>query len=181
MQDQNTLKRYDVIVKHEERYAIWPTEKTLPTGWRSIGKRGKKAECLDYLKMAWRTRACPLNLREEVDVASTPALMAVAEKADAPGRSPVGELSGGEHQIGEGTRGDDNVKALTVSRRFGWVLTWILTGQAAVITAVILSVITKPEKTAVKRPLWYRRDRVSTKGYYHSSREEHARWADLTA
>jgi MbtH protein len=180
MQDQNTLKFYDVIVKHEERYAIWPTGKAPPAGWRSIGKQGKRAECLDYLKMVWRTRTCLLNPRKEVDAVSTPALMVVAEKIDAPRSLPVDGLSSREHQVGEGIRGDDNLKALTLSRKFGWVLTWILTGQAAVITAVIFSVITKPEKTAAKRLLWYRRDRVSTTGYYHSSRGEHARWGDLT-
>jgi MbtH protein len=144
MQDQNRLEFYHVIVKHEERYAIWPTEKALPTGWRSVGKQGKKAECLDYVKMVWKTSTYPLNPRKEIDAVSTPALMVVVDKTDPPGRLLVDGLSSREHQVVGGVRGDENVKALTLSRSFGWVLTWILAGEAAAILAVIFSVITRP-------------------------------------
>jgi MbtH protein len=150
MQDQNKLKFYHVIVKHEERYAIWPTEKALPTGWRSVGKQGKKAECLDYVKMVWRTGTCPLNPRKKIDAVSTPALVVVAEKTDPPERLLVDGLSSREHQVLGGIRGGENVKALTLSRSFGWALTWILAGQVTAISAVIFSVITRPEKTAAK-------------------------------
>jgi MbtH protein len=144
MQDQNRLKFYHVIVKHEERYAIWPTEKALPTGWRSVGKQGKKAECLDYAKMVCRTGTSPQTPRKEIDAVSTPALMVVAEKTDSPGRLLVDGLSSREHQVAGDIRGDENVKALTLSRSFAWLLTWILAGQAAAISAVIFSVITRP-------------------------------------
>ena len=150
MQDQNRLKFYHVIAKHEERYAIWPTEKALPTGWRSVGKQGKKAECLEYVKMVWRAGACPLNPRKEINAVSIPTLMVVAEKTDPPERLLVDGLSSREHQVVGGIRSDEHVKALTLSRSFGWVLTWILAGQVAAISAVIISVITRPEKTAAK-------------------------------
>lgn len=54
---------YDVVVNHEEQYSIWDSTRELPSGWRAAGKRGPKAECLDYIREVW-TDMRPLSLRK---------------------------------------------------------------------------------------------------------------------
>ena len=54
---------YKVVVNHEEQYSLWPEERASPPGWREAGKKGSKAECLDYIKDVW-TDMRPLSLRQ---------------------------------------------------------------------------------------------------------------------
>lgn len=54
---------YTVVVNHEEQYSIWPTEMSIPHGWREIGKQGTKAECLAHINDAWKDMR-PLSLRQ---------------------------------------------------------------------------------------------------------------------
>ena len=58
--DEGTI--FDVVVNHEEQYSIWPDFKELPLGWKKVGKRGSKQECLAYIKAVW-TDIRPLSLR----------------------------------------------------------------------------------------------------------------------
>jgi MbtH protein len=60
---------YKVVVNHEEQYSIWPAERDNPLGWREAGKRGTKAECLDYIKDVW-TDMRPLSLRKQMEEAA---------------------------------------------------------------------------------------------------------------
>jgi len=53
----------DVVINHEEQYAIWPADRELPAGWRKAGMRGTKAECLAWISQVW-TDMRPLSLRE---------------------------------------------------------------------------------------------------------------------
>lgn len=53
---------YFVAKNHEEQYSIWPDYKPAPVGWQSVGKTGKKKECLDYIKTVW-TDMRPKSLR----------------------------------------------------------------------------------------------------------------------
>jgi MbtH protein len=62
-EEDNTI--YTVVVNHEEQYSIWPEYKEIPKGWRAVGKTGKKAECLAYIKEVW-TDMRPLSLRQKV-------------------------------------------------------------------------------------------------------------------
>ena len=65
---------YQVVVNHEEQYSVWPAERELPLGWRSVGTEGSKAECLAYIEEVW-TDMRPLSLRrklQEMDGASPP-------------------------------------------------------------------------------------------------------------
>lgn len=57
---------FSVVVNHEEQYSIWPTSKDIPDGWREVGKRGLKRECLDYIEQTW-TDMRPLSLRKRMD------------------------------------------------------------------------------------------------------------------
>ena len=57
---------FDVVVNHEEQYSIWPDYKELPLGWKKVGQRGKKDECLAYIKEVW-TDIRPLSLRRHLE------------------------------------------------------------------------------------------------------------------
>ena len=65
-EDDDTTTIYEVVVNHEEQYSLWPEERASPPGWREAGKKGSKAECLDYIKDVW-TDMRPLSLRQKLD------------------------------------------------------------------------------------------------------------------
>jgi MbtH protein len=65
MDEENDDRIYKVVVNHEEQYSIWPVERTVPMGWREVGKDGAKAVCLAYIKEVW-TDMRPLSLRERM-------------------------------------------------------------------------------------------------------------------
>jgi MbtH protein len=56
---------YLVVVNDEEQYSIWPDDKGIPAGWRAVGTRGPKAECLQYIEQTW-TDMRPLSLRKRM-------------------------------------------------------------------------------------------------------------------
>jgi len=56
---------YEAVVNHEEQYSIWPARREKPAGWRSAGKTGTKAECLQYIGEVW-TDMRPLSLRKKM-------------------------------------------------------------------------------------------------------------------
>jgi MbtH protein len=57
---------YLVVVNHEEQYSIWPDYKEVPQGWRAVGTRGSKKECLEYIGRVW-TDMRPLSLRKHME------------------------------------------------------------------------------------------------------------------
>ena len=57
---------YAVVVNDEEQYSIWPVHRATPAGWRDVGKRGPKGECLAYIDEVW-TDMRPLSLRRYMD------------------------------------------------------------------------------------------------------------------
>lgn len=57
---------YEVVVNHEEQYSIWPAGRELPLGWQTVGKRGSKQACLDYIEEVW-TDMRPLSLRKKME------------------------------------------------------------------------------------------------------------------
>ncbi len=63
--DTEDTTEYTVVVNHEEQYSIWPTFKPVPNGWREVGKKGLKPECLAYIKEVW-TDMTPLSLRKSL-------------------------------------------------------------------------------------------------------------------
>ncbi|QOZ10384.1 MbtH family protein [Bradyrhizobium sp. CCBAU 51765] len=60
---------FTVVINHEEQYSIWPTFKTIPAGWKAVGKIGSKKECLDHIEQVW-TDMRPLSLRKFMDDAT---------------------------------------------------------------------------------------------------------------
>lgn len=63
-EDEN--QRFVVVMNHEEQYSIWFEERELPPGWKTVGKSGKKQECLDYIEEVW-TDMRPLSLRKAME------------------------------------------------------------------------------------------------------------------
>lgn len=60
---------YEVVVNDEEQYSIWPAQKDLPLGWKAVGKKAVKDECLAYIKEVW-TDMRPLSLRKKMEAAN---------------------------------------------------------------------------------------------------------------
>ncbi len=57
---------YKVVINHEEQYSIWPADRENALGWRDVGKRGTKEQCLEYIEEVW-TDMRPLNLRRKIE------------------------------------------------------------------------------------------------------------------
>lgn len=66
MFDDDDQTTYDVVVNHEEQYSIWPSDQDLPAGWRTVGKQGLKADCLEHIASVW-TDMRPLSLRRAME------------------------------------------------------------------------------------------------------------------
>lgn len=63
--DEEDTTTYHVVMNHEEQYSIWPEYKEIPGGWHSVGKSGKKEDCLAYIEEVW-TDMRPLSLRKQM-------------------------------------------------------------------------------------------------------------------
>ena len=57
---------YAVVINHEEQYSIWPADREVPRGWKAVGFRGTKQECLDYIEEVW-TDMRPLSQRKKIE------------------------------------------------------------------------------------------------------------------
>ncbi len=64
--EQEDTKIYEVVMNHEEQYSIWPVDREVPLGWKTVGKQGNKQECLDYIEEVW-TDMRPLSLRKKME------------------------------------------------------------------------------------------------------------------
>lgn len=42
-----------VLVNDELQYSLWPTFRDVPAGWKAVGPRGKRQECLAYIEEHW--------------------------------------------------------------------------------------------------------------------------------
>lgn len=67
--DEEDQTIYAVVVNDEEQYSIWPGYKSIPAGWRAVGKTGSKAECLAYINEVW-TDMRPLSLRRAMEASN---------------------------------------------------------------------------------------------------------------
>jgi MbtH protein len=56
-------REYVVVLNGEDQYSIWLAYKALPTGWETIGVKGTKATCLEYIEERW-TDMRPRSVRE---------------------------------------------------------------------------------------------------------------------
>ena len=59
---------YCVLINDEGQYSRWPTFKDVPTGWTTVGPRGARKDCLDYIEANWTDmRPKSLIARMEAD------------------------------------------------------------------------------------------------------------------
>jgi MbtH protein len=56
---------FEVVVNDEEQYSIWPAGREVPGGWRAVGVRGPKADCLRRIDELW-TDMRPRSLRDQM-------------------------------------------------------------------------------------------------------------------
>lgn len=63
---ENEQEQFTVVINHEEQYSIWQADRTIPSGWKAVGKTGSKQECLDYIEEVW-TDMRPKSLRDKMD------------------------------------------------------------------------------------------------------------------
>lgn len=59
----NLHDEFVVVVNVEDQYSIWPGFREVPAGWESVGVRGGRQECIDYINSVW-TDMRPRSLRE---------------------------------------------------------------------------------------------------------------------
>ncbi len=65
MEQESNFDEYNVVVNIEGQYSIWPTYKEVPYGWNIEGKKGKKEDCLNYIKEVW-TDMRPQSLKNSI-------------------------------------------------------------------------------------------------------------------
>ncbi|MET3552799.1 MbtH family NRPS accessory protein [Burkholderia sp. 567] len=53
---------FNVVVNHEEQYAICPDDKPVPEGWQAPGASGARDVCLEWFGANWTDRR-PLSVR----------------------------------------------------------------------------------------------------------------------
>ena len=59
--------RYQVVINHEEQYSIWPLDRPLARGWRTVGRPGSKEQCLELIEEVW-TDMKPIDRRRLQDL-----------------------------------------------------------------------------------------------------------------
>ena len=64
--EEEDTRTYAVVINHEEQYSIWFADREIPAGWKAVGKKGTKQECLDYIEEVW-TDMRPLSLRKKME------------------------------------------------------------------------------------------------------------------
>jgi uncharacterized protein YbdZ (MbtH family) len=111
--DMEDTTIYKVVVNHEEQYSIWPEYMANPLGWNDVGKVGRKAECLAYIKEVW-TDMRPLSLRKKMEeiAKNPPAPSLPSDPTEPREKSLVERLCEGDHNVEAGLRPEKTVTAL---------------------------------------------------------------------
>nr|WP_314121584.1 MbtH family NRPS accessory protein [uncultured Brevundimonas sp.] len=56
-------REFVVLINEEQQYSLWPADKTIPAGWNTVGPKGAKSDCLQYVEEHW-TDMRPKSLRD---------------------------------------------------------------------------------------------------------------------
>jgi MbtH protein len=54
-----------VLVNEEGQYSLSPQSKEIPSGWKAVGPKGKRKDCLDWIGKTW-TDMRPRSLIERM-------------------------------------------------------------------------------------------------------------------
>ncbi|HVR21737.1 MAG TPA: MbtH family protein [Candidatus Polarisedimenticolia bacterium] len=60
-----TKRTYCVVMNSEEQYSLWPADRHIPLGWRTVGTTGSREECIAYIKETWVDMR-PLSVRRQM-------------------------------------------------------------------------------------------------------------------
>jgi len=63
-EDEN--REFLVLVNDELQYSLWPGFREIPAGWKAVGPKGKRRECLDWIEQNW-TDMRPKSLVEAME------------------------------------------------------------------------------------------------------------------
>ena len=44
---------YEVVVNAERQYSVWPAQWAAPNGWRAVGFRDTREQCLRHIDTVW--------------------------------------------------------------------------------------------------------------------------------
>ena len=65
MDHEDDDRLYIVLINEEEQYSLWLKDKSIPAGWRAVGKEGTRTECSQYVDTVW-TDMRPASLRKQM-------------------------------------------------------------------------------------------------------------------
>jgi MbtH protein len=66
---ENDDGEYLVLINHENQHSLWPQFREIPAGWRAVGPKGKRQECLSWIEENW-TDMRPKSLIDAMDKAA---------------------------------------------------------------------------------------------------------------
>jgi MbtH protein len=66
---EESTQDHVVVINDEEQYSVWPEGREIPPGWRGVGVRGSREECLAHIGEVW-TDMRPMSLRRQMDGAA---------------------------------------------------------------------------------------------------------------
>jgi len=55
-----------VLINDEGQYSLWPSFIAIPAGWSTVGPKGDRKTCLDYIEVSW-TDMRPKSLIEQMN------------------------------------------------------------------------------------------------------------------
>lgn len=44
---------YLVLINDEQQYSLWPSFRQIPGGWKAVGPRATRRECLSWIEENW--------------------------------------------------------------------------------------------------------------------------------
>lgn len=55
-----------ILMNAEEQYSLWSAHHAIPDGWREVGPRGSREDCVSYINETWADMR-PKSLREALE------------------------------------------------------------------------------------------------------------------
>jgi len=66
MRKDTAEEEYEIVINNEEQYSLWPVDREVLAGWKTVGWRGTRQACLEHVEVIW-TDMRPLSLRKKMD------------------------------------------------------------------------------------------------------------------
>jgi uncharacterized protein YbdZ (MbtH family) len=114
------MDEFTVVINDEEQYSIWLAHRAVPDGWREVGYRGTKSQCLDHIAKVWVDMR-PLSLRKRMEEWATNPPRETAPVFVDDAAPLVERLSGTQRRVEFRTRATDRVAYLKERIDLGYV------------------------------------------------------------